>query len=389
MRSVSGRGMRRDALRAQHQRTNSVSRRRSQPARKHQARAEDSQKVSEGRDGVQAWLAPVLSTALLCSPFWCFGSSMVTMKAALPHASPLLIATDRLLPAGAILLAFASWRGETVLPPSLDAWLRILAFAAIDGTAFQLFLTEGLQKTQAGLGSVIIDSQPLTVAVLAALLYGEKISAQSASGLLVGVFGLILLELPSEVASSVLSFDFTSAASSLKSLVSFQSEEGAAGLLQSGEFLMLLASQSMAVGTVLVPWVTRKAGPVTSTGWHLLLGALPLMAYSLATEPAAWQALPSTITLLDLFNLIYSTLLGGAAGYAIFFWYAQKGDVAKLSSLTFLTPMFAAATGYTFLGERLTLEQLAGAVVTLLGICLVNFAPSSSSSSSTERKEDL
>ena len=60
----------------------------------------------------------------------------------------------------------------------------------------QGFLAEGLQRTTAGLGSVIIDSQPLTVAVLAALLFGEKLTTASYVGLGLGVVGLSLLELP-------------------------------------------------------------------------------------------------------------------------------------------------------------------------------------------------
>lgn len=46
----------------------------------------------------------------------------------------------------------------------------------------QGFLAEGLQRTGAGLGSVIIDSQPLTVALLAALLFGERLSALGVLG---------------------------------------------------------------------------------------------------------------------------------------------------------------------------------------------------------------
>jgi len=41
---------------------------------------------------------------------------------------------------------------------------------------------------------VIIDSQPLTVAVLAALLFGESIGVVGAAGLVLGVIGLVLLE---------------------------------------------------------------------------------------------------------------------------------------------------------------------------------------------------
>lgn len=60
----------------------------------------------------------------------------------------------------------------------------------------QGFLAEGLQRTSAGLGSVIIDSQPLTVAVLASLLFGESLSALGYAGLLLGIAGLLLLEIP-------------------------------------------------------------------------------------------------------------------------------------------------------------------------------------------------
>lgn len=62
----------------------------------------------------------------------------------------------------------------------------------------QGFLAEGLQRTTAGLGSVIIDSQPLSVALLAALLFGEELTAASYVGLALGVLGLCLLEVPVE-----------------------------------------------------------------------------------------------------------------------------------------------------------------------------------------------
>lgn len=41
---------------------------------------------------------------------------------------------------------------------------------------------------------VIIDSQPLTVAVLASILFGETIGALGVLGLATGVIGLLLLE---------------------------------------------------------------------------------------------------------------------------------------------------------------------------------------------------
>ena len=62
----------------------------------------------------------------------------------------------------------------------------------------QGFLAEGLQRTSAGLGSVIIDSQPLTVALLASVLFGERLGALGFVGLGLGVVGLCFLEVPVE-----------------------------------------------------------------------------------------------------------------------------------------------------------------------------------------------
>jgi hypothetical protein len=49
-----------------------------------------------------------------------------------------------------------------------------------------------------GLGSVIIDSQPLSVAVLAAVLFKEHLSPAAVLGLALGVVGLLCVEIPQE-----------------------------------------------------------------------------------------------------------------------------------------------------------------------------------------------
>ena len=127
------------------------------------------------------------------------------------------------------------------------------------------FLAEGLQRTSAGLGSIIIDSQPLTVAILAALFFfGESIGIVEAAGLLLGVVGLLLLELPA------IAFD-----------------ESNFSLWGSGEWWMLLAAQSMAIGTVMVRWVSKYSDPVMATGWHMVIGGLPLVVISILNHDPA------------------------------------------------------------------------------------------------------
>lgn len=110
---------------------------------------------------------------------------MAAMKLLEPHTTPLFVAAVRMLPAGAALVAWAALRGRP-LPAGAGARAAIAVFALVDGAMFQGFLAEGLRRTSAGLGSVIIDSQPLTVAALSAVFYGEELTVLGVFGLVVG-----------------------------------------------------------------------------------------------------------------------------------------------------------------------------------------------------------
>jgi hypothetical protein len=75
---------------------------------------------------------------------------------------------------------------------------------------------------------------------------------------------LLFPQIPEDALRSLLKFDWLAGASTGSpgaSLPSF------GGLWESGEWWMLLAAQSMAVGTVMVRWVSKHVDPVVATGW--------------------------------------------------------------------------------------------------------------------------
>jgi drug/metabolite transporter (DMT)-like permease len=295
-----------------------------------------------------------LTPILLVLPFFLWGTAMVAMKGVLPHTTPLFMATIRLIPAGVLVLIVAAV-AKRQQPQSWQAWAWIGLFALIDGTLFQGFLAAGLVRTTAGLGSVMIDSQPLAVAVLSAWLFKERIGAIGICGLILGVLGISCIGLPIELLSQV----------ATNSLVS-QFDLGA--FANRGEWLMLLAALSMAVGTILIPFVTKYVDPVVATGWHMIIGGIPLAIGSVALESAQWTA----ITSVDWVAIAYSTIFGSAIAYGLFFYFAAQGNLTSLSSLTFLTPVFALLFGSLFLGESLDLLQWCGVCLTLVSILLIN-----------------
>ena len=117
---------------------------------------------------------------------------MTAMAPLLESGGSWWVAALRLLPAGALLIVWTvltgrSWR----IDPRDLGWF--LLFTAVDACLFQALLARGLAGTGAGLGSVLIDSQPLLVALLARLLFADSINPVGWLGLALGLAGILLI----------------------------------------------------------------------------------------------------------------------------------------------------------------------------------------------------
>lgn len=302
----------------------------------------------------------LLNPLVLVSPFFLWGTSMVAMKGVTAHTSPLFMAGVRLLPAGLLVLLVGALMKRSQ-PQGWKAWGAIALFALVDGLLFQTFLAEGLVRTGAGLGSVMIDSQPLAVAIMARFLFAELIGVWGWLGLLIGVVGISFLGLPDEWVVSFFRGDWQA--------IQWTGDSAWWEVLfNQGEWLMLLAALSMAVGTVLVRLVCRYADPVVGTGWHMVLGGLPLLVLAAIDPAQPW----ATLTLQDWLAMGYATVFGSAIAYGVFFYLASSGSLTSLSSLTFLTPVFALLFGNLLLAEELSGIQWSGVGLTLVSIYLVN-----------------
>jgi drug/metabolite transporter (DMT)-like permease len=293
------------------------------------------------------------TSILLIAPFFLWGTAMVAMKGVLPHTTPLFVAAIRLIPAGVIVLMFAAI-AKRPQPQGWKPWLWIGAFALIDGTLFQGFLATGLVRTTAGLGSVTIDSQPLAVAVLSAWLFQERIGVIGISGLVIGFLGISCIALPAEWLSQFIASPLTS-------------QIDLTALFDRGEWLMILAALSMAIGTVLIRFIVRYADPVVATAWHMMIGGIPLAIGSLLWESNQWTEIDSSGWLA----IAYSTVFGSAISYGLFFYFASQGNLTSLSSLTFLTPVFALLFGSLYLGETLDSLQWFGVSLTFVSIIII------------------
>jgi drug/metabolite transporter (DMT)-like permease len=297
---------------------------------------------------------------LMLLPFALWGTAMAAMRPLLDGGSPWLVASLRLVPAGLVLLLAARVLRRSLLVDRSD-WPWLLLFSLVDGTLFQALLAQGLGQTGAGLGSVLIDSQPLLVALLARGLFGEAINPVGWLGLLLGLAGILCLGLPAPVLQHWW-------------LMGPAVLDGRAW--SHGELWMLAAAAAMAVGTVLCRYATRRSHPLSVTALHMLIGGVPLLVAAVL-EPvirqgAGWWGFWPLWSGPDWALMAYASLLGSAVAYGLFFWFASRGDLTGFMALTFLTPVFALLCGLVLLQERLRPLQWVGVGLALVSVVLLN-----------------
>ena len=119
-------------------------------------------------------MAPLSLWLLMVLPFALWGTAMTAMAPLIACGGPWFVAAFRLLPAGIVPDGLGRDQWTSLVTGWSDlSWF--LLFTLVDA-CFQWLLACGLAETGAGLGSVLIDSQPLLVALLAKVLFAESIS---------------------------------------------------------------------------------------------------------------------------------------------------------------------------------------------------------------------
>ena len=295
---------------------------------------------------IRHWLLMVL-------PFALWGTAMAAMTPLVDSGGPLIVAFLRLFPAGIALLICVPLLGRDLGIARSDlGWFFV--FTVIDATLFQMFLARGLAETGAGLGSVLIDSQPLIVALLARSIFGDAINPIGWLGLMIGLLGIICLGISPEILTNWWLLGHLPSSSSFLNL---------------GEIWMLISAIAMALGTVLIRFACKNSDPVAVTGWHMLIGSLPLLLIHSINQ--SWSFIPQW-TSFEWVLMIYASLFGSALAYGLFFWFANKEELTTFSSLAFLTPVFALASGGFWLGERLQSLQWGGVILVLVSVFLVS-----------------
>jgi drug/metabolite transporter (DMT)-like permease len=270
-----------------------------------------------------------------------FGTAFPAIKAGLADAEPLLFAAARfylsaVLLGGLLLVSGREWR-----PRTRADWL-VVAVGGVFNIGGAGFLYLGQQFTTAGVSAIIFSLGPvLTVLLALVLLPGERASARTVAGVLIGLVGVGLVVRPSPAA-----------------LV-------APDLL--GKLLVVIAIASLTLGSVLIRRVDAPISPTAMTAWTLALGAGLLHGASVALgEP---QALPTTPSFLAI--LAYLAVVPSGIAFALYFTLLRRAGPLQANLVVYVVPVVAVVVGWVWLGETLSPLSIVGFLVVFAGFVLI------------------
>jgi len=280
------------------------------------------------------WIGSVLAFTVIYAV--CF----TAIKTGLAFAPPLLFAGLRTLLGGAALLVVLVAQRAPLLPSRLHwPWLPAVAVTSTTIGFGAMFLSPG--RTGAGIASVLGNTQPLFILVLAACFLGERVTAGKLGALVLGLTGVTLIAYPALAGAD------------------------AYGLVGAG--LALASAAGTATGSVLVKRAGLTNGVLALAAWQLILGSLPLLA------AAALFEAPARVTWNGEFVglLLFLALVGTSFTTALWYWLLQRTEVGRLTMFLFLVPVAGLGIAALMLGERVGPLEMVGAALTVAGIVVV------------------
>jgi probable blue pigment (indigoidine) exporter len=248
----------------------------------------------------------------------------------LPVNRPLLAASARALPAGALLLLIAAG----ALPP--PGWrLRIATLAVLNVGLFFVLLFIAAERLPGGVAAAAGAVGPLVAVVLGWPLLGIR---PTCSGLATGALGVV------GVAALVLG--------------------PAASLDAIGVAAAIGCAGSMATATVLARrWGKPPLSLVSLTAWQLTIGGLLVAPFTLAFE-----GVPPVPTARNFAGFALMGLFGTAVAYGLWIRGVTALPASAMQFLALLSPAVATAIGWATLGQSLSSLQLAGAAIVIVAV---------------------
>lgn len=285
---------------------------------------------------------------VLCASW---GFQQIAMKLAAPSLHPVMQTALRSLIATLLLIGLMLWRRE---PFSLrDGRLAAGLGAGLLFAGEFLMVGLAVQYTTASHLVVFLYTAPIFTALgLHAFVAGERMNAMQWLGVLLAFAGIAL----------AFSNGFSAATAS-------SAAASGATDMRVGDALGVVAGLMWAATTLLIRGSSlSEAPPMQTLLYQLAVGAVLLLLVGGAM--GEWHAV--TMTPVAWASLLFQGVGVAFLSFLAWFWLLRHYLASRLSAFSFMTPLFGVSFGVLLLNEPLDPRFIAGAVLVLAGVVLVN-----------------
>jgi len=282
----------------------------------------------------------------LCITSLVWGTTWVASKIAVTDMPALQMASIRQFFGGSFFVVFFLFYKKIGLPTRPQfRWLLMMAllmFVMANGLS-----TWSLNYIPTGLSALIGALYPLSVVIIEMFFFKSRtMNALTFTGLLMGIAGIGIVFYEN----------------------AFQHHTG--GFL-FGVLLSVIAMLSWSVGTIFIVRNKLNMNPYYATGWQMLISSVILFIVAHVFQPAVAI---QNITSRSWLAITYLVLAGSLLAFVAFIYSMKKLPAAVSSLYAYINPLVAMVTAAIVLDEKLTMNILWGAIVTLAGVFLVNYS---------------
>ena len=277
---------------------------------------------------------------LLAVIFW--GASFVATKTLLAEIKPITIIILRLIIASFLLTTIAIYtRRNFSLNIKSHGWIFILALIAV----FHLWIqVTGLKFTTAANTGWIIGTAPVFMTIMGLFFFKEKITLLALSGILLSVFGLLMLIGKGDITNI--------------------------GLIENkGDLLVLGSAFTWGVYSMVNKKISLTYSPLMTILYLFLMMAIIIIPFNLNSE-----TIYSVVNLSQLGWIMVLFLGLFCSGIAYVIWAQALRDLesAKVGAFLYLEPLITVFAAWFFLREEITLLMIISGLLITLGVIIVN-----------------
>jgi drug/metabolite transporter (DMT)-like permease len=138
-----------------------------------------------------------------------------------------------------------------------------------------------------------------------------------------------------------------------------------------GDLVLLIAASFFSYYTVLAKPVIERHGGMLTMAYATLLGSIPVVV---VTFPAALQVDWSGLSWGIWTGFVWAVVVSAFLGWMVWGWINAVRGVARSAPLMYLMPPVAGLLAWLFAGETFSAQKITGALISLLGVAIAQFA---------------